>query len=84
MTSEVSPDSTSATPVTPAGPAPVRRGRPVMGAILGLLFGLFLTFSLLQMGAFALDSVLVVVVPLVALAGSIALAWFGVLGALRR
>ena len=46
--------------------APVR-GRPVAGAILGLLFGLFLTFALLQMSMFPLDSNLVVIVPIVML-----------------
>lgn len=43
------------------------RGRPAAGAIAGLFFGLFLTFSLLQMSVFALDSNLVVIVPIVTL-----------------
>ena len=43
------------------------RGRPVAGAIAGLFFGLFLTFALLQMSTFALDSNLVVIVPIVTL-----------------
>jgi hypothetical protein len=40
------------------------QGRPVAGAISGLFFGIFLTFALLQMSVFALDSNLVVIVPI--------------------
>lgn len=40
------------------------RGRPVLGAIFGLLFGIFLTATLLQMSVFPLDSNLVVFVPI--------------------
>ena len=43
------------------------RGRPVAGAIAGLFFGLFLTFALLQMSMFPLDSNLVVIIPIVML-----------------
>lgn len=39
------------------------RGRPVLGALCGLLLGAFLAFDLLQMSFMPLDSVLVVAVP---------------------
>ncbi len=43
------------------------RGRPVAGAILGFIFGIFLALSLLQMSVFALDSVMVVLLPIIML-----------------
>ena len=43
------------------------RGRPVAGAILGFVFGIFLTATLLQLGSFGLDSNLVVIVPVLLL-----------------
>ena len=43
------------------------QGRPVGGAIWGFLFGIFLTFALLQMSVFPLDSNLVVVLPILLL-----------------
>jgi hypothetical protein len=48
-------------------PSEAVRGRPVAGAILGLIFGIFLTFSLLQMSVFPLESNLVVIIPIVTL-----------------
>ncbi|MEZ4503319.1 MAG: hypothetical protein R3C39_11895 [Dehalococcoidia bacterium] len=50
-----------------------RRGRPILGAIMGLLFGLFLGFDLALMGVVPLESVLLVVLPLLGLALGIAL-----------
>jgi len=50
-----------------------RRGRPVLGAIMGLLFGLFLGFDLALMGVVPLESVLLVVLPLAGLVLGIAL-----------
>lgn len=49
------------------------RGRPVLGGVLGLVFGLLLAFDLLQMGVFALDSVLVIVLPVIMLVVGVAL-----------
>jgi len=41
-----------------------RRGHPILGAIAGFLFGLFLGLTLLVAGVLALDSILLVVLPL--------------------
>ena len=60
------------------------RGRPVLGAILAFLFGTFLTVDLLFMGVFALDSALVVVVPVLCLVVGLILGWVAPLGFLRR
>jgi hypothetical protein len=65
----------------PTGPV---RGRPITGAILGLVFGIFLTFALLQMSVFALDSNLVVAVPIVTLILGFVNGWFAPLRFLRR
>ena len=46
-----------------AGPAGSSRGRPILGAIMGLLFGVFLTIDLLFLSVFALDSVMVLLLP---------------------
>ncbi len=43
------------------------KGRPVRGAVCGLLFGLFLTVFLLSVGVLPLDSILVVVLPVLLL-----------------
>lgn len=40
-----------------------RRGRPILGAIAGLFFGLFLGLTLLAFGVLALDAVLLVILP---------------------
>jgi uncharacterized protein YacL len=61
-----------------------RRGRPVLGAIFGLLFGVLLTFDLLMMGTFRLDSILVPVIPVLLLAAGLALGWTAPLRFLRR
>ena len=47
---------------TPATASP-RRGQPVLGALTGLLFGIFLTLDLLMLGSFPLHSVMVEVIP---------------------
>lgn len=60
------------------------RGRPVAGAIMGLIFGIFLTASLLQMGMFALDSNMVVIVPIVLLIAGGAWGYLAPLRMLRR
>jgi uncharacterized membrane protein len=39
------------------------RGRPVMGFFFGLLFGLFLAITLVLAGVLKLNSVLVLVIP---------------------
>ena len=60
------------------------RGRPVLGGIVGLLFGLLLTFDLLQLGTFTLSSVLVLVVPAVCLVAGVALGMTAPFRFLRR
>jgi hypothetical protein len=67
-----------------AEPTRRTRGRPVAGAISGLFFGVFLTFALLQMGAFALDSSLVVIVPIATLVLGGLNGYFAPLSFLRR
>jgi len=42
-----------------------RRGRPLVGASMGLLFGLFLGFDLALMGVVPLESPLLVALPVV-------------------
>lgn len=49
------------------------KGRPVRGAVCGLLFGLFLSLFLLTVGVLPLDSILVVVVPVLFLVAGILL-----------
>jgi hypothetical protein len=63
---------------------PPVRGRPVAGAILGLFFGIFLTFALLQMSVFGLDSSLVVILPIVTLVLGGLNGYFAPLRFLRR
>ena len=48
-------------------PRASRWGGPIWGAVFGFLLGLFLTVDLLFFGTFAFDSVLVLVIPLLAL-----------------
>jgi hypothetical protein len=56
------------------------RGRPLLGAVCGLLLGVFLAFDLLQMSLMPLSSPLVVAVP----AGGLVLgALLGMLAPLR-
>ena len=52
------------------------RGHPIMGAIFGLLFGIFLAMDLLLIDAFPVDSILVYVLPLLGVVGGAGLgAW---------
>jgi hypothetical protein len=60
------------------------RGRPVLGAVLGLLLGIFLTFDLLMMSVFALDSALVLALPVIMLLVGLALGMFQPLKFLKR
>ena len=42
-----------------------RRGRPVWGAVFGLVFGIALTVDLLFFGTFGLESVMLWILPIV-------------------
>ncbi|MDA0269522.1 MAG: hypothetical protein O2919_00640 [Chloroflexi bacterium] len=55
-----------------------------MGAVFGLLFGLFLTFDLLMMSVFALDSVMVIALPIIMLLVGLALGILQPLKFLKR
>jgi len=52
------------------------RGRPVLGAVSGLLFGVSVGLVLQQFGLRPLDSLSVIGLPLVGLALGLALAWW--------
>lgn len=67
-----------------AGPADSSRGRPILGAIMGLLFGVFLTIDLLFLSVFALDSVMVLLLPPLSLVAGVALGLVAPLRFLRR
>jgi hypothetical protein len=56
-----------------------RRGRPVLGAISGLIFGGFLTIDLQIMNVWKLSTVSEIVLPLVGLALGLALGLTGVI-----
>lgn len=43
----------------------MRRGHPILAAFLALLFGLFLDVTLLVFGVLALDSILLLILPVV-------------------
>ena len=60
------------------------RGRPILGAIFGLVFGLSLAVVLLFFGTFALESVMVLVLPLLFLVVGGALGYFAPLGVVAR
>jgi hypothetical protein len=57
-----------------------RRGRPVLGAISGLCFGLFLSLDLVLFGVVRLDNVVITILPLVGVVVVPAVAWFMPLG----
>lgn len=57
-----------------------RRGRPVLGAISGFLFGLFLGLELLMFKVITSASVLLVALPIVGLVAGVALALVAPLG----
>lgn len=42
----------------------MRHGRPILGAIFGLIFGLALAINLLFLGTFGLESAMVWVLPI--------------------
>jgi uncharacterized membrane protein len=56
------------------------RGRPVMGAIFGFLFFLFLALDLLFFGVIPLKSALITVLPLVGIVVGLVWAKFAPLG----
>jgi hypothetical protein len=61
-----------------------RRGRPVLGAISGLIFGGFLTIDLQIMNVWRLSVASELALPLVGLAIGLALGLTGVIPPLRR
>jgi hypothetical protein len=60
-----------------------RRGRPVLGAIAGLFFGLFLALDLLLFKVVASDSPLIMVLPVLFLVVGIVLGLMAPLGRSR-
>lgn len=56
------------------------RGRPVLGAVAGFFFGVFLALTLLVFGVVALDNILLGILPLVFLVVGIAWALWAPLG----
>lgn len=50
-----------------------RKGRPVLGAVMGLFFGLFVGLDLFMFGIVALDSVVITVLLVAGLLAGIAL-----------
>jgi hypothetical protein len=50
-----------------------RRGRPILGAISGLLFGLFLGLDLFFFGVIPLDSIVITALVVIGLVGGLAL-----------
>ncbi len=59
-------------------------GRPVLGAIFGLLFGIFLTVDLLLLGVFSVESAMVLALPPVCLIAGVLLGVTAPLRFLRR
>jgi hypothetical protein len=83
ITNGAQPSETSSTiaPDSDIGAAGVpRRGRPIIGAIAGLFFGLFLAIDLVAFGVIGFESVLVLLIPFVGLATGIALALWAPFG----
>jgi hypothetical protein len=60
------------------------RGHPALGGLFGLLLGVFLAVDLLLLGAFRLDSPLVVILPVLLLVVGIVAGLFAPLKMLRR
>lgn len=56
------------------------RGRPVLGAISGLLFGLFIALDLILLGLIPLASILLLILPILGLIGGIALGRWSPIG----
>ena len=61
-----------------------QRGRPVIGALAGLLLGLFLAVDLLLLGTIPVDNAMVVILPLLGLLAGLAVGLMAPLGFLRR
>lgn len=61
-----------------------QRGRPVPGAIFGLLLGIFLTIDLMFFGTIGLDSAMVWVIPILMLVVGGLIGFFAPLQFLRR
>lgn len=61
-----------------------QRGRPVRGAIAGLLFGIFVSLDLVIFGVLALDADMLALVPLLFLAVGIVLGLTAPLGRRRE
>lgn len=64
--------SDATVPTAPAAPdssesTPTRRGRQVLGTICGFLLGLFIGLDLLVFGVIPLNSILLVILPIVGL-----------------
>ncbi len=56
------------------------RGRPVLGGLSGLLFGLFLGLDLFLFGVVALDSIVITLLVVLGLVGGIAAGFVAPLG----
>lgn len=67
---------TTTSTTTRSGP----RGRPVLGAIAGLLFGFFVALDLVLLGTIPLSSLLLVVLPILGLVGGTALGRWSPIG----
>ncbi len=65
---------------TSATAQPRQQGRPVLGAISGLLFGFFLALDLMMLGTISLSSLLVVALPILGLVGGAALGRWSPIG----
>ena len=57
-----------------------RRGRPILGAVMGLLLGVFVALDLLLFGIVAFDSALLYLFPVLGIALGIGLAMWAPLG----
>lgn len=76
-------DSTDTTVAPAAGSGAGTRGRPILGAIAGLIFGIALAADLLMVGAFNLASVWLLIVPVLFLLIGAALGIWSPVGYLR-
>lgn len=56
------------------------KGRPVLGAISGFFFGIFLSLALMMFGIWPLDALSVFGLPLIFLVIGLLLAWWAPLG----
>jgi uncharacterized YccA/Bax inhibitor family protein len=60
------------------------RGRPILGGFAGLLFGLSLALALLVFGIVALDSILLVVAPILGVIVGVLLAFVAPFGSRQQ